>query len=250
MLPNRTEQPQNNALHDAILARENDRAIALVKSMNRDEINHKSLGNTPLMLALKTANFAVAKALLERDDVRAHFTDTRGIVPLQLALAWRETEIILKIMDKYDKSGMPCEHEIDVFKLPGRSNILTTNKTPKRTLAAIYENYDMKKLERDITTRGYYKEVVDSPGSCLDSAPELVDPLLFHSDLICLNLNLLTEDKLSKLPSSQHRFAENLKNGLTLIIEARNGKPKDEKVLERLGVTPIPAAQSSVKAAK
>lgn len=118
---NEDYEKTNNALHRALLSEKSsmriDHALEIAKSMPADKLNDKSLGNTPLMLALKTGNFVVAKAILMRDDVDIDVCPTemfgkkaklgydhRMMGPLHLAVAFRQEELIWLILDKICKS--------------------------------------------------------------------------------------------------------------------------------------------------
>lgn len=251
----------NTELHYAILERKNDIAFDLIEKMTTSDINTRALGNTPLMLALKTANFDIARALLKRDDInvvpigeKSIVADYRGITPLHLACAWRESDIILGILNKYHTyitKTLECEYPIhllfssdqsiadtlqlqllfSIAQLPGVSWPLK-KLTAKRTPEKIYlSKYDLEIMRKDITFRGYFKSVVEHTHLIIDAAPELTDALLFHSKLICLNLGLVPEDSFKEFCSSQHQFANDLHISLSTILDYRNNKPVDENIL-------------------
>lgn len=267
------EEPSNNALHTAILTRDNKAALEIIPTISAEELNHQSLGNTPLMLALKTANFEIARAILKRNDVVVvpqtfgdRASDSRGITPLHLACAWRENDIIHSILDKYQKFIAKDYGESfdikDVFaasqadaalyyqvrlhfmmdKLTG-INPFMKKRIEARTIAKIYsEDYERKFIHEDIKVHEDYQSIVDSPGLIINPAPELTDALFFHSQSICLNLGLIAEGDFKKFPASQHQFAHDLKKGLSAILEYRNKKPLDEKIIAIFGVDLTPAA--------
>lgn len=267
------EKPDNNALHTAILNRDNKAALELISGMSAAEINHRSLGNTPLMLALKTANFEAARAILKRNDVEVvpqtfhdHASDLRGITPLHLACAWRENDIIHSILAKYQKfiakeygetfdikqifsfsqADAALSFQVRLHFIIDKFTGLIPNfkkRIEARDMAKIYiDNYEHKFIHTDLESHQHFKSIVDSPSLIIHPAPELTDALLFHSQTICLNLGLLTENDFKKFPSSQHQFANNLNQGLSAILEYRNKKPLDEKIIEIFRPTQTPAA--------
>ena len=236
MYTRRVEQPRNNALHEAILACQQETALELAGKLSTKEINHTSLGNTPLMLALKTGNLAVAAKILERDDVHVALADYRGITPLHLACAWRANDIILTLLKKCEESGYPTDTGFDFEKLTGVSD-MAKKFLAKRDLAKIYNAYDYETIKSMIKTSEYDESIVDEQSLCILPAPELTDALLFHSKLICLNFKLKDESAFITKPSSQHQFASDLMIGLKDIIEHRNSLPKDERVLNLLAPT-------------
>ncbi len=244
MYTRRIEQPNNNDLHDAILARNQETALELAAKLSTKEINHTSLGNTPLMLALKTGNLAVAAKILERDDVHFALPDHRGITPLQLACAWRANAIILTILKKCQESGIPVDPGFDFEKLTGVD--ATAQKfLAKRNLAKIYNTYNEDMIRGIIIERDYHESIVEEQSLCILPAPELTDALLFHSRLICLNFHLKNEDDFVDKPSKQHEFASDLMIGLKAIIEYRNAIPKVESVLTQIGA-PAPREDAVV----
>lgn len=245
MYTRRIEQPNNNDLHDAILARNQATALELATKLSTQEINHTSLGNTPLMLALKTGNLEVAAKILERDDVHFALPDHRGITPLQLACAWRANAIILTLLKKCQESGIPVDPGFDFEKLTGVD--ATAQKfLAKRNLAKIYNTYNEEIIRAMIIDRDYHESIVEEKSLCILPAPELTDALLFHSRLICLNFHLKKEDEfIDNLPSKQHEFASDLMTGLHAIIEFRNSIPKDAHVLNLIS-EPVLAQDATV----
>lgn len=232
------EQPSNNALHEAILARKHETALELAVKLSTKEINHTSLGNTPLMLALKTGNLAVAAKILERDDVHFALPDSRGIAPLQLACAWRANDIILTLMEKYRNENISTDVGFDFTKLTG-VHAMMQKLISRRDLSMIYnKEYSHQSIEAAIIADKHHKKIIDEQGLCILSAPELTDALLFHSRSICLNFHLKDESEFENKSSTQYEFASDLMIGLKAIIENRNSLPKDERVLNLIPPPP------------
>lgn len=233
MYNRRIEQPKNNALHEAILARNHETALELVAKMSAQEINQPSLGNTPLMLCLKTANFPVALKILERDDVDVGLTDHRGMSPLHLACAWRANDVILILLKKCNDAGIPADSGFDFDKLTG-IDTLAKKLLAHRTLAKIYNAYDYDIIRKMIINSDFDKNIVEGKSLCILPAPELTDALLFHSRSICLNLHLKDGSEFENKESKQYEFASDLMTGLNAIIEYRNSLPKDEHITSLL----------------
>lgn len=96
---------QNTLLHDLILENNVAKAKAVIAEDIHDThgysiINQKALGNTPLMLALKTGAIEIALAILDHDRVNVREVDCRGLTALHWSCMLRQDAVIQKLLEK------------------------------------------------------------------------------------------------------------------------------------------------------
>lgn len=255
-----SENPEqsNNELHHAIIALDNAMALRLIISMDKKEINKKSLGNTPLMLALKTGNLIIASELLKRKDVDIFLCDNRFVMPLHLACAFRANDIIMQILEKLRNKieevyGAHDDEALKDFLIPGGSSELPSmhlnfvrekwpgaitmfdKKLEERTALTIYnEEYNEKKLSLALQIGQNNISIIDHDNLIISGLPELTDMILFHLRKICINQNLLSLSDFSesdKLLSSQYIYPSDIKIGLKKFIEYREKQKIDPMIL-------------------
>lgn len=92
---------ENTALHEAILRQDNQKLRYFLELgtpfKSNSVLNVQSCGNTPLMLAIKTANFEAALLLLQQENINVNLHDFRGFQAIHWACIFRANEVIQAI---------------------------------------------------------------------------------------------------------------------------------------------------------
>lgn len=230
----------NTELHNAIIENNTNKAIELIRTKDAAFINQKSLGNTALMLALKSGNIPIVKELLNRPNVQIDARDDRGLTPLHWACMLRQDEVIISLIDKGADpyavtESWSSKHPHETF-VPYDLYIQPVN----------YKAFD----EYGLTERAYFplnniaiereKEVLcftDRPTLAIEGAIAYTD-IIFHMKRLCENLRLTDAFTISPFISKSESgvesdlFRVNFNRGNQLFCMYRNAIPVNEDILE------------------
>lgn len=172
------QQSTNNALHEAILANETEQALRLIREdVNAALINAQSLKNTPLLLALKRGQIAIAAALLQHAQINVHEKDVRGLTALHWACMLRLNNIIHLLL----KRDADPHFETKAW-VSGRGKMRMTpcNLYVREVNPSCLQGF----------AQGDSSDYIDKASLCFMGEMAYTD-IIFHIDAICTNLNWL-----------------------------------------------------------
>lgn len=256
----------NTPLHDLIASNQTENALALLQLDEKLDINAKSLGNTPLMLALKKGNMALANALLAHPDINVTQKDDRGLTPLHWACMLRQDALIEKLLQKsadpHSVAPMWAENmEEAVDANTGEAQTLTPLNLYQRhvlsinfftyhqfylalfnplksrnAIANFYAFHNLSLIYNDKDFNYRVSPFVDSP--CLQLPGDMAyTDLMFHMRDVCKNLWPQSADKLKfrdDFNVSHAQFHSDFGTGLAFFCQMRNSIPVNPVLLDRM----------------
>lgn len=222
--PNKNPENTNNELHNTILARDEVMCSELISTMSPRQLNQRSLGNTPIMLALKTGLVNIAECLINDEQVLIDISDKRGFSLLHYACFLREDRLIESLLDRDATS-----YQVDeIYDWPPKSMMLRNSLVKATEPLRLYQD-DVFIISPEP------EEIIDSDN--WHYLPLILTDLLFHMDKLCLNYGLKQADDFTaadEIPSSAIRFATYVKIGLNDLLEMRKAKMLSNELIERL----------------
>ncbi len=256
------ENNKNTRLHDLIDVNATQDALLCIASVSVIDLNSRSWGNTPLLLALKKGNLVVARALLKNPHIDVTLKDDSGLTALHWAAMLRADDIILTLVNKganlYDKIDQ--DEEEDYYEALPHA-LLKTNKSPRllyKTNPPLYyfgEYYNDYCLIQDVScnyatereyTEYFQKRYATSRaiffaeghvGICKAKA---YSDIVFHIGDICHNSGWITPEmyaeiaEVKELPSSSRVYANVFRICQEVFLENRNKLPVDPYVEQSL----------------
>lgn len=238
-----TDISSNTPLHRAILCAERKKCLQKIKFSKY--LNQPSLGNTPLLLALKVGLFDIALALILEPETNVLLTDKHGFSPLHYACLFRQEEIIEAILARH--SNIKDYHQI-IIQSQFQEDVLRFLKISRLspfwlyTMDWSYESFDFND--------GYL--IADRPsfrvplkdGTC--TSYQVFSDLLFHCNRLCKNLNLIDDEATPQMStreflSTEQFFRTCIAQCLPLVIDNINSKAPAEDVAFRLSQVELSA---------
>jgi hypothetical protein len=261
---------QNTLLHDLILENNVARAKAVIDEDQHAAdgltiINQKALGNTPLLLALKTGAIEIALAILEHNKINVSDVDSRGLTALHWACMLRQDAVIQQLLEKgadplHQTRGW--NHHFAVYD--SISPITPAALYQANAPTEIFSQYAMacyKAIVHDSRDAHLYEEKYPNYYHCfyhldrhsnrvlfippfkdheqlyIPGAAAYTD-IIFHLREICLNLRwtfptteFVTHEKTHRtLTTFKHNFIE----GLFAFCKFRNEIPVNQALLSKL----------------
>ncbi len=239
------QHPINNVLHKAILANETEKALQLIREdIEAVLINAQSLQNTPLLLALKRGQIAIAAALLQHAHINVHEKDVRGLTALHWACMLRLNNIIHLLLKRDADPHFETKAWVSGY---GKMRMTPFNLYIREVNMSCLQGFAWSDSS----------DYVDRASLCFMGEMAYTD-IIFHIDAICTNLNWLKSGM--KFVALQERLANgriffrscdvfkyNFSIAYEVFCEFRNRSAVDEALLQRMQ-PPILPKQSIFKA--
>ncbi|MHB1947332.1 MAG: ankyrin repeat domain-containing protein [Gammaproteobacteria bacterium] len=264
----------NSLLLEAIANNDTDTALAYIHADLKANdgqtiINESNIGNTPLLLALKTGNIRVANELLNHPKIDVNAQDEHQFTALHWACMLRQDDIIKKLLQKgadptavvpqwvesiyEEKEISPANlYEDDVFidnfraYIQAAQAVMYINKNhrnpeSKQTLERVNEMYYYSPYKDvfGLPPRDYKPPYKDRSDLYIPGSMAYTNLIFFIKD-ICNNLHW-TSDKTqfksleSKDYTSSHQLFEyNFSAGIKDFCTARNALPINHELLSEL----------------
>ncbi len=260
------EAPQNTILHDAIINDDLELALHVITQDSsafdgQSIINNRSLGNTALLLALKTGSMTIAEALLRYPAIDIHITDERGLTALHWACMLRQDRIITPLLDKgadprqvvpaWAASGIDEPDEMTPLNLYQRDisahhlgrYVELAQEAVKfmlnpRAFSSKYPAYGCCFFYADGGRLLHRSGFTDRPDLHIPGEMAYTD-IVFHMAPLCRNLGWSGTETVFVSPEEVTRssamFAENFFLGYGDFCRYRNELKPDAELLERMG---------------
>lgn len=272
------QNANNTLLHDLILSNSIDSAKHVIaQDMTANDgitiINHRSLENTPLMLALKTGAIEIALAILDHGKVDVHQTDCRGLTALHWACMLRQDAVISRLLDKganphhvtkgwnyhfaiYDKVTplTPFNLYLDTADVTLMSQYamacyraLDLNADGWHTFEDRYPNYFHCFYRHDTRSQNTYfiPPFCDREELYIPGLPAYTD-IIFHMRELCTNLKWVFPTTEFVTDETTHRtmttFKHNFMEGLFAFCKFRNDIQVNPMILQQMTIPPVTAS--------
>lgn len=241
-----SEGVDNTRLHHAIINNEKDIAFLCIsadeevyRASESTLINKRSLGNTPLVLALKTGAIEIVEKILSHPAVDVDLVDNLGLTPLHWACMLRQNKLIALLLSK-NAYLMPyiIKNSHDMTLWGGKSEYVKDDKISPFYL--YHHNTPYVAMKRHST----FPLFKDSPTFRARDAEAYTD-CSFHMKSLCTNLKWDKDSdgvplhflSLNDTPYTGKLFVRNFAKGLEHFCRYRDAIAIDWELAKKLCCT-------------
>ncbi len=250
----------NTKLHTAIDLNQTTLALQYIKEDAKKElINAASLGNTPLLLALRKGNMRIAEELCAHPDVNIFAKDGRGLTALHWACMLRQNKIIDMLLKRGADPHLETPRWVDSditepfpmtpFELYNRDVLLrnfelyycydlaayadrTAPTNFKKNYSPFFITFFHEVLGRD-KVYAYFSGFSDRKDLHIPGEMAYTD-IIFHMKDLCENLNWKNNNTKFFTGDSGRIFEKNFIAGIKSFCASRNAIPVDPNLIDQM----------------